>query len=168
MNNDESYIVLARKYRPKKLSDLIGQEEVAEIIEGSVKLNRVAHSFLFSGTRGVGKTTIARILAKIVNCNSIDVKSVDPCGKCENCVSIDKESNIDISVIECPTKLKDYLNLYYFSCATKIYTHPNFDLAMHYVNQAPQYGKCDQLKMTKQNQISLNDKQKSLEPKNIN
>ncbi len=104
MNNDESYIVLARKYRPKKLSDLIGQEEVAEIIEGSVKLNRVAHSFLFSGTRGVGKTTIARILAKIVNCNSIDVKSVEPCGKCENCVSIDKESNIDVVEIDAASR----------------------------------------------------------------
>ena len=67
MTEIKNYIVLARKYRPKKLSDIIGQEETCKIIEGSVKLNRIAHAYLFSGTRGIGKTTLARILAKIVN-----------------------------------------------------------------------------------------------------
>ena len=64
MTDIKNYIVLARKYRPKKLSDIIGQDEVCKIIEGSVKLDRLAHAFLFSGTRGVGKTTLARILFK--------------------------------------------------------------------------------------------------------
>ena len=97
MNSKSNYIVLARKYRPKRLSDLIGQEEICNIIQGSVKLNRIAHAFLFSGTRGVGKTSIARILAKIVNCISND-SLIDPCGKCSSCVSIDKESNIDVVI----------------------------------------------------------------------
>ena len=63
---DNEYIVLARKYRPKKFSDIIGQDEVCSVIEGAIKLNRVAHAFLFSGTRGIGKTTIARILANTI------------------------------------------------------------------------------------------------------
>ena len=75
MINNE-YIVLARKYRPKKFSDIIGQSEVCSIIEGSIKLNRVAHAFLFSGTRGIGKTTIARILAKTLNCEKLDLKTL--------------------------------------------------------------------------------------------
>ena len=103
MINNE-YIVLARKYRPKKFSDIIGQNEVCSVIEGAIKLNRVAHAFLFSGTRGIGKTTIARILAKTLNCENLDLNKPEPCGKCNNCLSIDNESNIDVIEIDAASR----------------------------------------------------------------
>ena len=104
MTEIKNYIVLARKYRPKKLSDIIGQEETCKIIEGSVKLNRIAHAYLFSGTRGIGKTTLARILAKIVNCTNLNNKVVEPCGECKNCVSIDLDNNIDVVEIDAASR----------------------------------------------------------------
>ena len=100
-----NYLVLARKYRPKKISDLIGQEEVKSILEGALKLNRMAHAYLLSGTRGVGKTTLARIIAKSVNClTNEENPSADPCGFCENCISIDRGSNIDVIELDAASK----------------------------------------------------------------
>ncbi len=101
----DQYLVLARKYRPKKLSDLVGQDEIKLIIEGAIRQNRLAHAYLFSGTRGVGKTTIARIISKIVNCLEISKnKEMDPCDSCENCTSIDKENNIDVIELDAASK----------------------------------------------------------------
>lgn len=104
MTDIKNYIVLARKYRPKKLLDIIGQDEACKIIEGSIKLDRLAHAFLFSGTRGVGKTTLARILAKIVNCLNLRKDLVEPCGICNNCKSIDKGNNIDVVEIDAASR----------------------------------------------------------------
>ena len=104
MTTTGNYIVLARKYRPKILSDLIGQDDITKIIKGSIKLNRVAHAFLFSGTRGVGKTSVARILAKIVNCQSSSAEVLDPCLKCETCTSIDNETNMDVVEIDAASR----------------------------------------------------------------
>ena len=104
MSNNNNYIVLARKYRPKNLKDVIGQEDICSVIEGSIKLNRVAHAFLFSGTRGVGKTTLARILAKILNCEKLEVENIEACHKCANCISIENESNMDVIEIDAASR----------------------------------------------------------------
>ena len=101
---NKSYKVLARKYRPKKLSEIIGQEETCKIIKGSIKLNRLPHAFLFSGTRGVGKTTIARIISKIVNCEKIDLSDPEPCGECASCISISEEKNMDVVEIDAASR----------------------------------------------------------------
>ena len=104
MSNNNNYIVLARKYRPKNLKDVIGQEDICSVIEGSIKLNRVAHAFLFSGTRGVGKTTLARILAKILNCEKLEVENIEACHKCANCISIENDSNMDVIEIDAASR----------------------------------------------------------------
>ena len=104
MSENNNYIVLARKYRPKNLKDVIGQEDICSVIEGSIKLNRVAHAFLFSGTRGVGKTTLARILAKILNCEKLEVENIEACHKCANCISIENESNMDVIEIDAASR----------------------------------------------------------------
>ena len=88
----------------KKLSEIIGQDEICKIIKGSMKLNRLPHAFLFSGTRGVGKTTIARIISKIVNCEKIDPSNPEPCGVCSSCISITKEKNMDVVEIDAASR----------------------------------------------------------------
>lgn len=93
-----SFIVTARKWRPKKFSEVVGQEHITNTLKNSIKENRVAHAYLFTGPRGVGKTTTARILARALNCeNPVDV---EPCGKCEVCVSIQNNQLIDIIEID--------------------------------------------------------------------
>ena len=102
---EKNYLVLARKYRPKKLSHLIGQDEIRVIIEGALSSNRLAHAYLLSGTRGIGKTTLARIISKAVNCTANqENKTLDPCGNCEACISIEKESNIDVIELDAASR----------------------------------------------------------------
>lgn len=94
-----SYLVFARKYRPQKFNEVIGQEQVVFTLLNSLKYNRIAQAYIFSGPRGVGKTTIARIYAKALNCLNIQ-KDMEPCCECENCVSIKNGNNIDVVEID--------------------------------------------------------------------
>ena len=93
-----SYLVLARKWRPKRFAELVGQEHVVRALTNALDTGRVHHAFLFTGTRGVGKTTIARIFAKSLNCEK--GTSADPCGQCETCLAIDAGRFIDLLEID--------------------------------------------------------------------
>ena len=81
-------VVLSRKYRPKKISDVIGQDFAVKTIKNAFELDKLAHAFLLTGIRGVGKTTIARIIAMGLNCVSVKKPSPDPCNQCNNCKEI--------------------------------------------------------------------------------
>ena len=94
------YTVLARKYRSQTFDDVIGQDPIAQTLKNAIKTGKVAHAFLFTGTRGVGKTTMARILAKSINCLSTDAPTTEPCCKCESCVAINLGEDIDVIEID--------------------------------------------------------------------
>lgn len=93
-----SYLVLARKWRPKRFAELVGQEHVVRALTNALDTGRVHHAFLFTGTRGVGKTTIARIFAKSLNCER--GTSAEPCGECATCQAIDAGRFIDLLEID--------------------------------------------------------------------
>ena len=93
-----SYLVLARKWRPKKFAELVGQEHVVRALTNALDTGRVHHAFLFTGTRGVGKTTIARIFAKSLNCEQ--GTSAEPCGQCSTCLDIDSGRYLDLLEID--------------------------------------------------------------------
>ncbi|GAC1663296.1 MAG: DNA polymerase III subunit gamma/tau [Candidatus Acidiferrum sp.] len=93
-----SYQVIARKWRPQTFSDLVGQGHVTETLANAIKNNRVAHAYIFSGARGVGKTTAARILAKALNC--VNGPTADPCGKCDACMEISAGNSLDVIEID--------------------------------------------------------------------
>jgi DNA polymerase-3 subunit gamma/tau len=93
-----SYLVLARKWRPKRFAELVGQEHVVRALSNALDTGRVHHAFLFTGTRGVGKTTIARIFAKSLNCEQ--GTSAEPCGQCNACRDIDAGRFIDLLEID--------------------------------------------------------------------
>ncbi|HLR87748.1 MAG TPA: DNA polymerase III subunit gamma/tau, partial [Wenzhouxiangella sp.] len=99
-----SYQVLARKWRPGNFSELVGQEHVVKVLANGLAKGRIHHAFLFTGTRGVGKTTIARILAKSLNCEQ-GVSST-PCGECANCVAIDEGRFVDLLEIDAASRTK--------------------------------------------------------------
>ncbi len=88
-----SYLVLARKYRPKRFQDLVAQEHVVRALTNALETGRIHHAYLFTGTRGVGKTTLSRILAKCLNCEK--GVSANPCGECEACRAIDADRFVD-------------------------------------------------------------------------
>ena len=99
-----SYLVLARKWRPKNFSDTVGQEHVLQALVNALESGRLHHAYLFAGTRGVGKTTIARILAKALNCEK--GVTADPCGECSSCVEIDEGRFVDLIEVDAASKTK--------------------------------------------------------------
>src|SRR6266571_408819 len=99
-----SYQVLARKWRPRTFESLIGQEHVVKALRNALDQKRLHHAYLFSGTRGVGKTTLARILAKCLNCET--GISSSPCGKCSACVEIDAGRFVDLMEVDAATNTK--------------------------------------------------------------
>jgi DNA polymerase-3 subunit gamma/tau len=98
-----SYQVLARKYRPQRFSDVIGQEHVTRTLKSAIEQQRVAHGYIFSGHRGIGKTTIARILAMALNCRSTEHPVPEPCGVCDSCVEIREGRAVDVVEIDAAT-----------------------------------------------------------------
>ena len=89
-----AYSVLARSWRPQRFDDLLGQDGVVRTLCNAIEGDTLGHAYLFSGLRGVGKTTVARLLAKAVNC--VDGPSASPCGECESCREIAAGSSLDV------------------------------------------------------------------------
>ena len=92
------YQVLYRKYRPKTFDDVVGQKIVVKTLKNAINKNKISHAYLFCGPRGTGKTSIAKIFAKTINCNNL--QSLIPCGKCDSCVGINNHQSIDIIEID--------------------------------------------------------------------
>ena len=121
-----SYLALYRKYRPNNFDDLVGQNGVSSIIKNEILSNKLSHAYLFSGPRGTGKTSTAKIIAKMINCNNLSKDGV-PCGKCDNClnfinssdiVEIDAASNNGVDEIR---DLRDKVNLVPTNGKYKVY-----------------------------------------------
>ena len=98
-----SYQVLARKYRPQMFSEVIGQEHVTRTLKNALQQGRTAHGYIFSGHRGIGKTTVARILAMALNCRSSERPVSEPCGVCESCLEIRAGNSVDVIEIDAAT-----------------------------------------------------------------
>ena len=99
-----SYEVLARKYRPANFEEVVGQEHIVQAISNGISQERIHQSYIFSGTRGVGKTTLARILAKCLNCLSVESPTAKPCDNCTNCNEIKLGRNLDFLEIDAASK----------------------------------------------------------------
>ncbi|HYN37624.1 MAG TPA: AAA family ATPase, partial [Rhodospirillales bacterium] len=99
LSSDARYRVLARKYRPAGFESLIGQEALVRTLSNAFRAGRIAHAYMLSGVRGVGKTTTARIIARALNCVGTDGTgsvTITPCGVCEQCVAIAEDRHLDV------------------------------------------------------------------------
>ncbi|MDZ4783956.1 MAG: DNA polymerase III subunit gamma/tau [Planctomycetia bacterium] len=96
--DDTNYVVVARRYRPQTFTELLGQDHVAKALGGAIHTNRVGHAYLFTGARGVGKTSTARILAKCLNC--VQGPTTAPCGECDICQGVSQGSDVDVLEID--------------------------------------------------------------------
>ncbi len=99
-----NYTVLALKWRPRRFGDLVGQQHVVQALVNSLAAERLHHAYLFAGTRGVGKTTVARILAKALNCEQ--GIATEPCGTCDNCVAIDQGRFVDLIEVDAASRTR--------------------------------------------------------------
>src|SRR3569832_616927 len=98
-----SYLVLARIYRPRTFTEMVGQEHVVQALGNALTQQRLHHAYLFTGTRGIGKTTVSRILVKLLNCVGPDGQggiTAAPCGVCEACTEIDADRYIDYTEMD--------------------------------------------------------------------
>lgn len=104
MNNIKDFKVLARKYRPQTFADLIGQDTLVKILTNAIISNKIAHAYLLTGIRGVGKTTTARLIAMSLNCQNKKQDTCEPCGDCESCNSIKLDHNLDVIEMDAASK----------------------------------------------------------------
>ena len=105
--NNNQYVALARKYRPQKFEDLLGQDALVQTLTNAIKNNRLHHAYILTGIRGVGKTTTARLIARAINCIGPDGKggpTIHPCGECENCKAIAADRHIDVIELDAASK----------------------------------------------------------------
>jgi DNA polymerase-3 subunit gamma/tau len=99
-----SYQVLARKYRPSTFSEVVGQEHILKALENSIQHNKLHQAYIFSGTRGVGKTTIARVFAKCLNCQKTDMPMLEPCNECTACMEIKDGRHIEFLEVDAASR----------------------------------------------------------------